>query len=57
MGRMMQNRFCVFALFFSVFLVSHIAFAGAQQEEPLSNSVKSLMQKSLSENQSVKISQ
>ncbi len=31
------------------FLVSHIAFAGAQQEEPLSNSVKALMQKSISD--------
>ena len=35
--------------YFSVFLVSHIAFAGAQQEEPLSNSVKALMQKSISD--------
>ena len=55
MGRMMQNRFCIFALFFSVFLVSHIAFAGAQQEEPLSNSVKSLMQKSVSDSAAPKL--
>jgi soluble lytic murein transglycosylase-like protein len=45
----MQKPFCIFALFFSFFLVSHIAFAGAQQEEPLSNSVKALMQKSISD--------
>lgn len=45
----MQKCFCILALFFSVFLVSHIAFAGAQREEPLSNSVKSLMQKSISD--------
>jgi len=45
----MQKPFCIFALFLSFFLVSHIAFAGAQQEEPLSNSVKALMQKSISD--------
>jgi soluble lytic murein transglycosylase-like protein len=49
MGRMMQKRFCIIALFFSAYLVSLIAFAGAQQEEPLSNSVKSLMQQSVSD--------
>ena len=46
---MMQNRFCIFALFFSAYLVSHLVFAGAQQEEHLSHSVKSLMQKSISD--------
>jgi soluble lytic murein transglycosylase-like protein len=45
----MQKRFCVFALFISAYLVSHIALAGAQKEEPLSNSVKSLMQKSVTD--------
>jgi len=45
----MQKCFCIFALFFGAFLVCHVAFAGAQKEEPLSNSVKSLMQKSISD--------
>jgi soluble lytic murein transglycosylase-like protein len=55
MGRMMQKRICVFALFFSAYLVSHIACAGAQKEEPLSNSVKSLMQKSVSDSAAPKL--
>jgi soluble lytic murein transglycosylase-like protein len=44
----MQKRFCVYALFLIASLVCHIVFAGAQQEDPLSNSVKALMQKSVS---------
>jgi len=39
----MQKRFCVYA------------FAGAQQEEPLSNSVKALMQKSVSDRAAPKL--
>lgn len=45
----MQKIICIFALFGSLCLVSHVAFAGAQREEPLSNSVKALMQKSISD--------
>jgi len=45
----MKQCFCVFALFFNAFLLSPVAFAGAQQEELLSNSVKALMQKSVSD--------
>jgi soluble lytic murein transglycosylase-like protein len=51
----MKKRFCVLALFASVFLVNHDAFAGAQQEETLSNSVKSLMQKSVSDSAAPKL--
>ena len=51
----MQKIICIFALFFSAFLVSHIAFAGAQKEESLSNSVKSLMQKSVSDSAAPKL--
>ena len=51
----MQKSFCVFALFLSISLVSHIGFAGAQHEEPLSNSVKSLMQKSVSDSAAPKL--
>jgi len=40
----MKKRFCVLALLVSVCLVNHDAFAGAQQEEILSKSVKALMQ-------------
>jgi soluble lytic murein transglycosylase-like protein len=52
---MMKKRFCVLALFVSVCLVNHDAFAGAQQEESLSNSVKSLMQKSVSDSAAPKL--
>lgn len=45
----MREHFCIFALLWSVCFGSQIAFAGAQQEELLSNSVKSLMQKSISD--------
>ena len=45
----MKQCFCVFTLFFNAFLLSPVAFAGAQQEELLSNSVKALMQKSVSD--------
>ena len=45
----MQKIICIFALFASVCLVSHVAFAGGQREEHLSNSVKALMQKSISD--------
>jgi soluble lytic murein transglycosylase-like protein len=51
----MKKRFCVIALFVSVCLVNHDAFAGAQQEETLSNSVKSLMQKSVSDSAAPKL--
>jgi soluble lytic murein transglycosylase-like protein len=51
----MKKHFCVLALFVSVFLVSHVTFAGAQQEEILSNSVKSLMQKSVSDSAAPKL--
>jgi len=51
----MQKRFCVYALFLIACLVSHISFAGAQQEEPLSNSVKALMQKSVSDHAAPKL--
>lgn len=45
----MQKCFCIFALFVIGFLICNIAIAGAQREEPLSNSVKALMQKSISD--------
>jgi hypothetical protein len=51
----MQKRFCVYALFLIASLVCHIVFAGAQQEEPLSNSVKALMQKSVSDRAAPKL--
>ncbi len=51
----MQKSFCVFALFLSISLVSPIGFAGAQHEESLSNSVKSLMQKSVSDSAAPKL--
>ena len=51
----MQKCFCILALFFGAFLVCHIAFAGAQKEEHLSHSVKSLMQKSVSDSAAPKL--
>jgi soluble lytic murein transglycosylase-like protein len=52
----MKKRFCVaLFVFVSVCLVSHVAFAGAQQEEILSNSVKALMQKSVSDSAAPKL--
>jgi soluble lytic murein transglycosylase-like protein len=51
----MKKHFCVLALLVSVCLVSHVAFAGAQQEETLSNSVKALMQKSVSDSAAPKL--
>ena len=52
----MKKRFCVaLFVFVIVCLVSHVAFAGAQQEEILSNSVKALMQKSVSDSAAPKL--
>jgi soluble lytic murein transglycosylase-like protein len=51
----MKKRFCVLALLVSVCLVNHDAFAGAQQEEILSKSVKALMQKSISDSAAPKL--
>ena len=45
----MQKRLCIYALMLSLVLAANVAFAGAQQEESLSNSVKALMQKSISD--------
>jgi hypothetical protein len=54
-GAVMKKRFCVLAPLVSVCLVNHDAFAGAQQEETLSNSVKALMQKSVSDSAAPKL--
>jgi soluble lytic murein transglycosylase-like protein len=52
----MKKRFCVaLFVFVSACLMSHVAFAGAQQEEILSNSVKALMQKSVSDSAAPKL--
>ena len=46
----MQKAFCLFASFLIIsFLMASPAFAGAQIEEPLSNSVKAMMQKSVTD--------
>jgi len=37
------------------FLANHVSYAGAQREEPLSNSVKSLMQRSVSDSAAPKL--
>jgi soluble lytic murein transglycosylase-like protein len=46
----MQKAFCLFASFLIIsFLMASPVFAGAQIEEPLSNSVKAMMQKSVTD--------
>ena len=48
-----RARVCIFALFFV--LASTLTYAGSQIEEPLSNSVKALMQRSISDQASPKL--
>jgi len=44
-----MHRLSNFSLVLAVLLFTTVAFAGGQKEEPLSNSVKALMQKSISD--------
>ena len=45
----MQKSFCVLVLIATAFLFADVTLAGAQREDPLSNSVRALMQKSISD--------
>ena len=47
--KMDMRNFRVFVIFFAIFVLAKPALAGSQIEEPLSNSVKSMMQRSISD--------
>jgi len=52
---MTQKHFCMMVFCLSACLVSQVVLAGAQRDEPLSNSVKAVMQKSVSDSAAPKL--